>query len=71
MISNKVLHGIVERLPSKPLLSPRDVADALGTASTKPVYHAIEAGCLSAITINGRYYLSRREVIDWLMRGAL
>lgn len=45
---NMTADAIVERLPSKPLLSAREVADAIGAASTKPVIEAIEAGRLSA-----------------------
>lgn len=69
--NNLTAEAIVERLPRKPLLSARDVADAIGAASTKPVIEAIEAGRLSAARPAGRYIISRNAAEKWICEGAL
>ena len=69
--TNPTAAAIVERLPLKPLLSAREVADAIGATTTQPVLEAIEAGRLPAARPASRYIISRAVAEKWLWEGAL
>lgn len=56
---NATTKSIISRLPSKPLLTPGDIAAAYGLATTAPVLADIKVGRLEANSINGRYIISR------------
>ena len=68
---NPTAAAIVDRLPLKPLLSAREVADAIGATTTQPVLEAIEAGRLPAARPAGRYIISRNAAEKWICEGAL
>lgn len=67
---NSTVDLILSRLPAKPLLSPRDVADALGTSTTQPVMQAIQTGSISSVVISGRYIISRTEAERYIRASA-
>ncbi len=74
MTDNTSLNGtcrtIISRLPNKPLLSPREIADALGHATTQSICTAIECGELPAVTIGRRHIIDRDEAVQWIERSA-
>ncbi len=59
---------ILSRLPRRPLLAPRDLADAYGYASSKPIIDAIQTGRLAA-SRSGRRYLIARTEAERYVRG--
>lgn len=63
---NPTVAAIVARLPDKPLLTARDIADALGFQSTGPVTDAVCDGSLSAVRIGGKYRIARAEARRWI-----
>ena len=56
---NATTKSIISRLPSKPLLTPGNIAAAYSLASTAPIIADIKVGRLEANSINGRYIISR------------
>lgn len=63
---NATIEAIVARLPRRPLLSPRDIADAAGLGSTNAVCEAIARGQLAAARIGGRYVIAHEEAARWV-----
>ncbi len=45
---NATTKAIIDRLPKKPLLTPRDIADAYDCTTTARIYTDIRAGLLAA-----------------------
>ena len=58
--------AIVARLPQKPILNARDVADALFLSNARPVIDAIDEGALAAIRVRRQYRIHRREAERWI-----
>ncbi len=56
---NATTKSIIDRLPRKPLLSPRDVADAYGLRTSDPILADVKTGRLGANVVGGRYVISR------------
>lgn len=56
---NATTQAIIERLPTKPLLSPKEVADAYGLKSNDSILADIKAGRLAANRIGSQYVISR------------
>ena len=66
MDKNFSAEAIVARLPQKPVLNARDVADALFLANARPVIDAIDEGLLSAIKVGRQYRIHRKEAARWI-----
>lgn len=56
---NATTQAIIDRLPSKPLLNPAEVAAVYGLKSTGPILADIKTGKLVANKIGGQYIISR------------
>ena len=56
---NATTQAIIERLPTKPLLSPKEVADAYGLKSNDSILADIKVGRLAANRIGSQYIISR------------
>jgi len=56
---NATTQTILARLPRKPLLTPREVADAYGLKTADPILADIRTGKLAANKVCGRYIVSR------------
>lgn len=63
---NSTTKAIIDRLPKKPLLAPREVADAYGLKTTDPVLADIKAGRLSANVCGGKYIISRSAAESYI-----
>ena len=63
---NTTVADIIARLPDKPLLTARDLADALFQTTTSFVAAAVEDGSLGAVKIGGQYRVSPREARRWI-----
>lgn len=68
--TNPTAAAVIARLPNKPMLAPRDIADALGLATTQAVINAIEDGRLAAVPIGRRYIIARAETVRWIEESA-
>ena len=64
--ANPTAEAIVRRLPDKPLLTARDVADALFQTTTSFVVAAVDEGSLRAVKIGGQYRVARAEAARWI-----
>ena len=64
--ANPTAEAIVRRLPDKPLLTARDVADALFLVSTGPVTDAVDSGSIHAVRIGKQYRIARDEAARWI-----
>ena len=64
--ANPTAEAIVRRLPDKPLLTARDVADALFLVSTGPVTDAVDTGSIHAVRIGKQYRIARDEAARWI-----
>lgn len=63
---NATAEAIVARLPDKPLVNAREVADALFLVSTGPVTDAVDEGKIAAVRIGNQYRISRAEAARWI-----
>ena len=63
---NATTKAIIDRLPSKPILSPGDIAAAYGMATTNPILADIKAGRLAANVVGGKYYIARVEAARYI-----
>ena len=63
---NPSAEAIVARLPRRPILNAREVADALGLATAKAVADAVDSGALWAVRVGRRYRISREEAVRWI-----
>ena len=63
---NPTAEAIVRRLPDKPLLTARDVADALNLSDTRLVANAVDTGTIRAVKVGKRYRISRDEAARWI-----
>ena len=65
-MDNPTIALIVSRLPRKPLVNAREIADALGLATTSYVVSAIEEGSIRAAKIGPQYRIAREEAERWI-----
>ena len=63
---NPTAEAIVSRLPDKPLVNAREIADALFQATTNFVVAAVDEGKLHAVKIGGQYRVARAEAARWI-----
>lgn len=63
---NATAERLVARLPQKPVLNAREVADALFLADSRSVVAAIDEGRLSAIKVGRQYRIHRSEAARWI-----
>lgn len=63
---NSTTQAIIERLPKKPLLSPKEVADAYGLKTSDPVLADIKAGKISANIIGGKYIIAHEAAAAYI-----
>lgn len=63
---NATTQAIIERLPTKPLLSPKEVADAYGLKTSDPVLADIRAGKIAANLIGGKYIIAREAAAAYI-----
>ena len=63
---NPTAEAIVSRLPDRPLLTARDVADALNLSDTRLVANAVDTGTIRAVKVGKRYRISRDEAARWI-----
>ena len=68
---NPTAELIVRRLPGTPLVSPEDIASAVGSRTTNPVLRAIAVGRLAACRVGGRYVIARAEAERWVRAAAV
>ena len=66
---NSTTRIIIDRLPSKPLLSPAEIADAYGLASTNKVLADIKTGILPANRIGGKFLVSHAVAEEYIERN--
>ncbi len=66
MSENQTLDVIIGRLPQKPLLTPREIADACGLASTSAILDGIRNGSLQAVVFGKRIMIARDSAITFL-----
>ena len=64
--ANPTAEAIVRRLPDKPLLNAREVADALNLSDTRLVANAVDTGTIRAVKVGKRYRISRDEAARWI-----
>ena len=64
--ANPTAEAIVRRLPDRPLLTARDVADALNLSDTRLVANAVDTGTIRAVKVGKRYRISRDEAARWI-----
>ena len=63
---NATVADIIARLPDKPLLTARDLADALFMQTSAAVVAAIDDGSLRAVRVGTQYRVSPREARRWI-----
>ena len=63
---NATINAILSRLPRKPILNAREIADALDMRTTDSVAAAAECGALRAARVGGRYRVARAEAERWI-----
>lgn len=56
---NATTQAIIDRLPKKPIISPKDVADAYGLKTSDPILADIKTGKIAANVAGGKYIISR------------
>ncbi len=64
--ANPTAEAIVRRLPDRPLLTARDVADALFFSKSDSIVAAVESGELRAVRVGNQYRISRAEAARWI-----
>lgn len=65
---NATLAVILRRLPNKPLLSPREIADACGFVTTAPIKEAVRAGAIPAVRFGNHFVIARDVAIEFLQK---
>jgi hypothetical protein len=68
---NPTAELIASRLPGTPLVSPEEIAAAIGSRSTNPVLRSISVGRLAACRVGGRYVIARTEAERWIRACAV
>ena len=63
---NPTAEAIVARLPDRPLVNAREIADALFQTTSRSVVDAIDEGKLHAVKVGGQYRISRAEAARWI-----
>ena len=63
---NATAEDIIARLPDKPLLTARDIADALFMQTSAVVVAAVDDGSLRAVKVGTQYRISPREARRWI-----
>ena len=63
---NPTAEAIVSRLPDRPLVNAREIADALFQTTTSFVVAAVDEGKLRAVKIGGQYRVARAEAARWI-----
>ncbi len=63
---NATTKAIIDRLGKKPLLSPKEVADAYGLKTTDPVLADIRLGRLDANLVGGKYIISHEAAAAYI-----
>ena len=63
--SNATVDLILSRLPDKPLISPREIADAIGFQTTKAITNAMEEGRIEGVKL-GTYWIARDEAVRFI-----
>ncbi len=64
--ANPTAEAIVRRLPDKPLLNAREVADALFLLTARPVTDAVDDGSIRAGKVGSQYRIARDEAARWI-----
>lgn len=64
--ANPTAEAIVSRLPDRPLVNAREIADALFQTTSRSVVDAIDEGKLHAVKVGGQYRISRAEAARWI-----
>ena len=65
-LGNPTAEAIVRRLPDKPLLNAREVADALFLLTARPVTDAVDDGSIRAVKVGNQYRIARDEAARWI-----
>ena len=65
-MANQTVELIVSRLPRKPILNAREVADALAQNDVRTVVAAVEEGKLQAAKVGRQYRISRAAAEKWI-----
>lgn len=68
---NPTVAAIAQRLPKKPLVSPKEIADAFALQSTRPVLDDIALGILAAAKVGNRYLVARAEAVRYVATKAV
>jgi hypothetical protein len=63
---NATTKAIIDRLPRKPLLTPKEVADAYGLKTNDPVLADIRLGRIAANVVGGKYIISREAAAAYI-----
>ncbi|MBQ3807149.1 MAG: helix-turn-helix domain-containing protein [Kiritimatiellae bacterium] len=63
---NPTAEAIVSRLPDKPVVNAREIADALDMTGISAVTGAVDEGKLHAVKIGGQYRVARAEAARWI-----
>ena len=63
---NPTAEAIVSRLPDKPLLNARDIADALFLSDTRTISKAVDDGTIHAVRVGRQYRIARAEAARWI-----
>ena len=63
---NATTKAIIDRLPSKLILSPGDIAAAYGMATTNPILAEMKRGRISATCVGGKFYIARAEAARYI-----
>lgn len=66
-MDNETIELIISRLPRKPLLNAREVADA-ALVDTRTVVAAIDEGKIAAAKVGRQYLISRTEAERWIRK---
>lgn len=64
--ANPTAEAIIARLPDRPLVNAREIADALFQTTSRSVVDAIDEGRLHAVKVGGQYRISRAEAARWI-----
>lgn len=63
---NATTQAIIDRLPTKPVLVPGDIAAAYGMPDASPVLEAIRRGRILVATVGRKFYISREEAARYI-----
>ncbi len=64
--ANPTAEAIVSRLPDRPLVNAREIADVLSMTGISAVTDAVDEGKLHAVKVGGQYRVSRAEASRWI-----